>query len=225
MSWLDPPDDVVVPRRWRRVPVPAPRVTAADAAAVQVDEDGEPLVPVRLPCRVVYEEMPLPSRGPLRLRAGLLGRLVAAHEALPEPFGLLILDGWRSVDFQRALLDHYRRVTPSLREGFVADPGFGLLPPHTTGGAADLTLSYEGRGLALGTDYDEFDDDARPDALEAAGASAARDLRRMLHRALCGQGLAGHPLEWWHWSYGEQWWAAAEARPSCPYGVVGSRED
>jgi D-alanyl-D-alanine dipeptidase len=85
------------------------------------------------------------------LRRGLVGRLSRARSCLPTGFDLLVLDGWRSIELQRELIDHYRRVTHSDVQGFVADPGDDDDPPHTTGGAVDLTLSWQGLGLALGT--------------------------------------------------------------------------
>lgn len=222
--WLRPPSaDVAVPAGWCDRPLDDPAVTAAQAAAVAVHESAEPLVPVPVATFVPYDRLTLPPRGPLIVRQGVAERLAAVAAALPEPFGLVVLDAWRSPGYQAALLAHYRDAIPGLRAGFVADAADGPTPPHTTGGAVDLTLAWAGEPLALGTDFDAFTDDARPAAAERTGDSGAaqvRDLRRMLATAMTGQGFAVHPLEWWHWSYGEQWWAAASGRPGCPYGAV-----
>lgn len=191
------------------------RPPADDAAAsrVVVGSAADALVPVapNLPTRVLYDDFALPSRGALLLRGAVLKRLAIAAKSLPKPFGLVVLDGWRSLDFQSSLLSYYRELYPSLESGYVSDPDHGaIVPPHTTGAAVDLTLTWRGEPLALGTDYDSFSERAHPAALEELrdGDILARDLRRLLSDALLKQEFAPYPLEWWHWSYGDQWWAA-----------------
>ncbi|MDE3116999.1 MAG: D-alanyl-D-alanine dipeptidase, partial [Pseudomonadota bacterium] len=36
----------------------------------------------------------------------------------------------------------------------------------------------------------------------------ARANRRLLHWLMSEEGFAGHPNEWWHFSFGDQLWAA-----------------
>ncbi|MGY1604703.1 M15 family metallopeptidase [Geodermatophilus sp. SYSU D00815] len=203
-------------------PVVVPARLAERAREVPIADDGEPLVPVPLPVRRVYAELPLralPAR--TLLRQGLAERLVDADAALPAPFSLVVLDGWRSLDFQRELLDYYSGRHEDL-DGFVSDPGDAdLAPPHVTGGAVDLTLAHDGRPLALGTDFDAFEGAAAVDRFEAPGADdLVRRLRRLLAGALTAQGLAPLAEEWWHWSYGDQRWAVCRGEPRARYGLL-----
>ena len=218
-----PPSGVVCPPGM--APVSEPVASEFSASAVLVGDSPEPLVtlPAALPSRVFYDDLPLSPRGPLRLRAGVVDRLLSAADALPAPFGLTVLDGWRSNDFQSELLDYYRALFPQLGDGYVSDPDHAaIVPPHTTGAAVDLTLNWNGTPLGLGTDYDSFSDLAHPAALETPGSDVlSRDLRRLLSAVLLDAGFAPHPLEWWHWSYGDQWWAAHEGLPVSLYGATG----
>jgi hypothetical protein len=68
-----------------------------------------------------------------------------AAESLPRGFGLAVFDAWRPLALFTA-------------EG---DP-----PPHLTGGAVDLTLSWQGTPLALGTGFDDFSSRAAADVFE-----------------------------------------------------------
>ena len=86
-------------------------------------------------------------------------------------------------------------------------------PPHATGGTVDLTLSFEGSPLALGTDFDEFTVDAFTAALEGV-PGPARDLRRVLYRTMAAQGFVVLAREWWHFEYGTRLWAAVTRRPA-----------
>ncbi len=95
------------------------------------------------------------------LRPTVVDRLVAARAALPSGFGLAIYDGWRSPETVRALYAHYYGTGSTLEPGFLADPDRpGPPPPHLTGAAVDLTLTWSGHALSLGTPFDEFSDRA-----------------------------------------------------------------
>lgn len=148
------------------------------------------------------------------LRAEVARRLVVAAESLPTPFGLGVWDAWRDPRLQAVLHDRVYR-DESLPPGFVAypDPDPRRCPPHASGGTADLTLTWLGHCLALGTRFDAFVPEAAAAALEPDGPKLVRDLRRLLARAMAGAGFVPHPQEWWHWEYGTRYWAALTGRP------------
>jgi zinc D-Ala-D-Ala dipeptidase len=178
------------------------------AARPECENVQEPLVPViGLAVRDAYGELGILPPRELRLREGVLKRLKAAEAALPEDMSLLVLDAWRTLDEQRLLVSHYAELGPT--EGFVAtvDPQ-KMRPPHTTGGAVDLTLAWRGSPLMLGTGFDSFTEGAAAAAFEHAD-SVTRRLRRVLAKAMSDQGFVVYPLEWWHWSYGDDVWAQA----------------
>ena len=178
------------------------------------EDNGEPLVDLEgfIPTFNAYAALQILRPRPIKVRAGVARRLHDVCAELPEPFGLVILDGWRTIAEQNQLRAHYQ-----VESQFVASTSSDRIrPPHTTGGAVDLTLSYNGGPpLALGTDYDDFTDAARLDSLEGTDQTAARDLRRLLASALIqGGGFAPFAPEWWHWSYGDDVWAALNGRPA-----------
>ncbi|GAB3089139.1 M15 family metallopeptidase [Nocardioides zeae] len=50
--------------------------------------------------------------------------------------------------------------------------------------------------------------------------------RARAHRALLGAvlgsaGLVNYPTEWWHWSWGDRYWALTSGAPAAVYGPVG----
>lgn len=209
-------------------PIGVPDRLTERARAVPVADDGEPLVPVegRLEVYRVYARMPLPAMPPRALlRRSALERLVAARDALPAPFSLVLIDGWRSLAFQAELLDYYSARHATV-EGFVSDPDDAvLLPPHVAGAAVDLTLTHRGRPLALGTDFDALVPEAALDWFETSsdgspGAELVRRLRRLLAAALLGAGYAPLAEEWWHWSFGDQRWAVYSGADRARYGLV-----
>jgi zinc D-Ala-D-Ala dipeptidase len=142
------------------------------------------------------------------LRTDLVDRLIRAHAALPDGFGLAVFDAWRPLTLQRELFE-----TIGLSGDGVAPPSSdpATPPPHLTGGAVDLTLSWLGVPLALGTVFDDFG---------AASAAAAfeddpgpvRTLRRLLFWSLRAEGLVALAEEWWHFEYGTRLWSAVTGR-------------
>lgn len=146
------------------------------------------------------------------LRAGAMTRLGECANALPEPYGLAVFDAWRPLVLQSELW-HAAYDDPGLPPGFVADPNPDprTPPPHLTGGTVDLTLTYEGTPLALGTDFDDFRDVAATAALEDV-PGVDRELRRMLFWAMHAVGFVVLHCEWWHFEYGTRRWAALTGR-------------
>ena len=52
----------------------------------------------------------------------------------------------------------------------------------------------------------------------------ARANRRLLHWVMSEEGFEGHPDEWWHFSYGDQLWAALSGAPAAHYGLAKEEE-
>ncbi len=235
LRWLKTPAEAGVNHaHLSSEPPPPVPVEEAQVRRVPPGESGEELVaaPAGMECFQVYRNLPLRHvTSPLTLRQGLMQRLQSAQEQLPRSFSLVLLDGWRSSALQRELLEYYRGQRGDVR-GYVSDPDdVGLMAPHTTGGAVDVTLAYNRVPLALGTDYDDFSTDAHLLSLEPPGPVSetsprdsdrdlARLLRRLLARVLVTAGLAPYRLEWWHWSFGEQRWAAQLGHPKTLYSPI-----
>ncbi|MGB3641983.1 MAG: M15 family metallopeptidase [Rivularia sp. (in: cyanobacteria)] len=84
-------------------------------------------------------------------------------------------------------------------------------PPHSTGGAVDITLVDEmGQIVDMGSPIDELSDRSLPDYYadiqqkEALGYHANRLLLKdVMEKA----GFTRNPREWWHFSFGDQMWA------------------
>lgn len=223
---LDPiPDEVFVNENLP--PLKAPKATLTKARGVIPGDSCEPLVDIRkllLATDIFYEQEPDLKRtsSAIYLRETVAQKLLAANARLyTYGFGLIVLDAHRELEFQKRLVDFY--ADPELGAGYVSPVSEDekLVPPHTTGGAVDLTLVHRGKRLALGTDYDSFDKLAAPAALEKRGHDGkARHLRRLLASALGEQDFVPHYLEWWHWSYGDQYWAAEKGFERSIYGVI-----
>jgi D-alanyl-D-alanine dipeptidase len=173
--------------------------------------------------------------GPARalVRADLGERLGWARSALPGGVSLLVVEGHRAVARQQEIIDTY---AAKLR---AADPGLGdadlhrltsrfvapvEVAPHVAGAAVDLTLTGPDGDLDLGTPIDATPEESAGACYFAAEVSpAARANRMLLARVLGGAGLVNYPTEWWHWSYGDRYWALMTGAPAALHGPAGER--
>lgn len=194
--------------------------------AVPVEDNGEPLVAVQ--GLAVSELKDGLGADRMYLRAGVAERLTAAAGLLPDGVRLLFVEGWRAPLVQRHYFESYRE---ELREQgvpadeldrmasrYVSPPA---LAPHTAGAAIDLTLcTPDGPELDLGTRVNASPEDSDGACYTAAAnisAEAAAN-RAMLNEAMTGAGFVNYPTEWWHWSYGDRYWALATGAPAALYG-------
>lgn len=195
-------------------------------AAVPVAESGEPLVGTGLPRRPG-------SGGPQgsRVRATVARRLALARAALPGGMHLVLAEGWRSPAAQAAIVASYRsRVRldhptatddeiERLTSRYVAPLA---VAPHVAGAAVDVTLvDGTGRELDLGCPLDATPEESDGRCFtDAPVPPAARALRTALSAAMTGAGFVNYPTEWWHWSYGDRYWALVTGSPAALYGPV-----
>ena len=208
-------------------------------AALAVHDNAEPLVDLAacgIVCAAASESEPASAGRDAatrrHVRAGVARRLVEADAALPVGIRLLVVEGLRTPAAQRAILAAY---SDELRVGFA---GIGEaevqrltsryvaplhVAPHVAGAAVDVTL-IDGAGceLPMGTPVDATPEESGGAiAFDAADISAqARVNRSLLAEVLTGAGLVNYPTEWWHWSYGDRYWAHVTGAQAACYGPV-----
>ncbi|MGW2382363.1 M15 family metallopeptidase [Streptomyces sp. NPDC001658] len=202
----------------------------ARVAAVAVEECGEPLVDVSGSLLVDDRKHKDSLGAEIHLRRGVLDRLLRAQSLLPDGLRLLFVEGYRPPALQRRYFERYadglRAAHPdwdadrirSAASRYVSPPE---IAPHTAGAAVDLTLAdADGRELDLGTAMNASPEESEGACYtDAAGISEeARANRAVLGRALGAAGLVNYPTEWWHWSYGDRYWALATGAGAALYG-------
>ncbi|WBB64877.1 M15 family metallopeptidase [Micromonospora sp. WMMD812] len=205
-----------------------PRVAAVPGA-----DDGEPLVDLRdLPDLWLDARAADPGGAYARVRRGVAERLVAAQRALPVGLRLLVIEGYRPHQAQLGIFTGYRDELRERHPDWSAERLHREttkfvspveVAPHSTGGAVDLTLcADDGVELDMGTAVDATPLASANACFTAAptiGATARRH-RRILVDALSGAGLVNYPTEWWHWSYGDRYWALLTGAPRTRYGPL-----
>jgi len=184
------------------------------------------------------------ATGALWLRRSVAEKLLKVNARAGEAgLELFLFDAWRPRAVQAFFHDIWmprelRRRDPTLTgaaltaevERYWSAPSADAdsPAPHATGAAVDLTLQWKGgEKLWMGSLFDDVTALANRDRFEHLAADnfsfsdqEARANRRLLHWLMAEQGFAGHPDEWWHFSWGDQLWAALSGAPAAHYGAA-----
>jgi D-alanyl-D-alanine dipeptidase len=165
-------------------------------------------------------------------RIALVERVAAAACALPPGLAIKIVEVYRPPQVQRTAFAKYRAEVQALRPELDAaaldlEASRFIAPisvaPHPTGAAVDLTLCDErGNELDMGTSLNDVDwsGSTRTYTDSTEVSLDVRQRRKLLADALRAVGLVNYPSEWWHWSFGDRYWAWATKAPCARYGVV-----
>jgi D-alanyl-D-alanine dipeptidase len=166
------------------------------------------------------------------VRRGVRDRLVAAARTLPDGIGLKVVEAGRAAGDQLAIIEAYSARLRQERPAATTDEIQRLTSrhvaplqtaPHVAGAAVDLTLVDAGghelwMGSALDATPEQSDGACYTDA--PGLDRTARVHRTMLVTALEATGLVNYPTEWWHWSYGDRYWAHVTGAEHAIYGPL-----
>ncbi len=217
-------------------PRPHPLITIKEEKFVMINSCKEFDVSLQYPLRGL-------ENAPYRclVRESVYKMLLAAQSALPQGVRLCVLDAWRPLALQQELYDLYagdiierlglqNAKAKEKREAvapYVSEPEKNPLHPpvHTTGGAVDVTLVNEnGEPLDMGTPFDDFSDMAQTDYFETADNPTVQENRRLLYGVMTGAGFTNLPSEWWHYDYGDRFWAYYNRCPAIYGGIFTAAE-
>ncbi|MBG0828701.1 M15 family metallopeptidase [Planomonospora sp. ID67723] len=202
-------------------------------SSIPVEERGEPLTDLRpVPDLLLDGRLADPDGAYAHLRQGHVERLLRAQKHLPDGLRLLIVEGYRPLALQeqyfRAYAGRLREANPDWSdEHLYVQASRSLSPPHigphVCGAAVDLTLcTRDGIELDMGTEVNASPEESDDACYTDAGniTPQARRNRAVLSEVLTGAGFVNYPTEWWHWSYGDRYWAWSTGAPAAVHGQV-----
>ncbi len=184
-----------------------------------------------------YEKLGANYHGlsPYFLRETVLNYLIKAQEYLQEikpHWQIKIFDAYRPVEVQEFMVNYaFDELVKSRNLNLVSltkielenlwsevykmwalptlDPQ--MPPPHSTGGAIDLTLVNQlGETVNMGGEIDEISEISYPNYYANSSNIQAQEYhqnRQLLKTIMTKANFKQHPFEWWHFSYGDQMYA------------------
>ena len=170
------------------------------------------------------------------VRSTVAKMLLEVAEALPNGYKLKLYDAWRPITVQKSLFEaYYARLCHLYKDSnvseedlikktldFVSFPSENpdCAPVHSTGGAVDLTIiDSNGHELNMGTNFDDFSEIAHTVYYENTPFLEIRNNRRLLYYHMTNVGFTNFPTEWWHYDFGDRFWAAEKKADTLYRGI------
>ena len=210
--------------------------------ALPVVENHEPLVNLRKEGGILIGPSPeIPNNQDYYyLRKTVYEKLIAAQKLLPAGLRFCLYEGYRSLELQGALFQnrlakikamhpHWTYAEQFTETTRLVSPvthldGSANVPPHSTGGAFDVYLVNEqGEAIDMGIhpkDWMEDKDGSISQTDSVLISKEAQYNRAIMNQALEDVGFVNYPAEYWHWSYGDRYWAFVKKEPSAVYASV-----
>lgn len=175
------------------------------------------------------------------VREEVFNMLMKAAISLPTGYKFKIFDAWRPFALQYELYTFYsvdiiryfelgtatEEQKKAVISKFVSEPieNRDIPPVHTTGGAIDLTIEETcGIEIEMGTGFDAFSEKTNTAYFENEKYCIVRDNRRLLYNTMVGVGFTNFPSEWWHFDYGDRFWAFYNKQPALYRGTFTKEE-
>ena len=164
-------------------------------------------------------------------RSSVILKLIETLELLPNEYSFNVFDAFRTIETQQDIFNfvynEQKNLHPELshteifnltKEFVILPTGNSLysIPPHNSGGAIDLTLTYNGKKLDMGTEFDAVTEVSNTSFFEQEykldlGYTKEKWIeirlnRRILFNVLKEVGFTNYKIEWWHYDLGDCMW-------------------
>lgn len=213
-----------------------------EVLAIPIHEIHEPMIDLIHQNEIAYGPPPLLPNNTnyTKIRKTIYEKLTAAQAMLPAHLKFCLYEGYRDLDLQQKIFqeryDNLQKQHPELnhRELFIESTKFVSpiinldksinIPPHSTGAAIDVYLiDQTGQVVDMGIHLDDTYDDLNGTYCKTnshAISNEAKEYRKIMGKVLHAVGFVNYPTEYWHWSYGDRYWAYHTRQPFAIYGTI-----
>lgn len=210
--------------------------------AIPIIDNQEPMVDLKHQKDLIYGPSPeIPNNTDYtKLRKTVYEKLKQAQTLLPTGLRFCLYEAYRSLDLQKALFDgRFKRVKqqyPNWSQGqifketiklispVINEDGSKNIPPHATGAAIDVyLLDDNGQTMDMGIHPDAWMQDSDGSLSFIAStiiSEQAKKNRAIMSKALSSVDFVNYPTEYWHWSYGDRYWAYHKNKSHAIYGEL-----
>ncbi|STX52836.1 D-alanyl-D-alanine dipeptidase [Legionella busanensis] len=213
-------------------------ITDPNVLAIPIKDNGESLIDLKNQKEIAYGSSPeIPNNHDYtKLRKTVYQKLNQAQKLLPKGLHFCLYEGYRSLALQKNLFDRRFDIVKKKHPNWsreqifkettkLVSPVVNLdntknIPAHSTGGAIDIYLIDDtGKPVDMGIHPKDWikDDGSLSRTASKKISLQARQNRAIMNRALATVGFVNYPTEYWHWSYGDRYWAFFMQEPNALY--------
>ncbi len=207
--------------------------------SIPVIENHEPMIDLIDHPEIIYGPSPeIPNNSDYtKMRKTVFEKLKQAQSLLPNGLRFCLYESYRSLKLQKMLFDERFAKVKNQHPGWSPEQLFNEtikmvspvtnfdgsknIPPHSTGAAIDVYLiDNKGTPLDMGIHPKDWMSDL--DGVLSLTASPviseeAKHNRSIMNNALATAGFVNYNYEYWHWSYGDRYWAYYKKKPHAIY--------
>jgi len=217
-------------------------ITDSDIIKIPIKENFDPLIDLKYQDIIKYGPSPEIENNTdyTKLRKTLYDKLIVAQSELPEGLKFCLYEGYRSLSLQKKLFEMRYKLNKNtyptwdhekifIETTKIVSPitnldGSRNIPPHATGGAIDMYLiDQKGNPVDMGILTKDWmtDIDGRLSLTNSLYVSdEAKYFRNIMSKVLKKAGFINYPTEYWHWSYGDRYWAYYSNKSCAIYGAL-----
>ncbi|MBN9227660.1 MULTISPECIES: M15 family metallopeptidase [Legionella] len=207
--------------------------------AIPVIDNQDPMIDLINYSEISYGPSPeIPNNTDYtKMRKTVYEKLKQAQSLLPVGLRFCLYESYRSLTLQKALFDtRYEKVknkhpewsseqifteTTRLVSPVINQDGSPNIPPHSTGAAIDVYLINEqGETIEMGIHPKDWMEDIDGSLSLTASeiiTEEAKKNRTLMSNVLESVGFVNYLNEYWHWSYGDRYWAYYKQQPFALY--------
>lgn len=200
---------------------------------IKIKECNEPLIDIKKLCPDLVIDLGKQRMGKEKtayLRKTVAEMICRTKKELPKGMTFIIGDAWRPQYVQQKIMKWFiKRFSkkypdwPKVKivkevEKYVAPSDGKYTSGHMTGGAVDLRLWKDGKKVPMKSSKLTYQENAK--SFQPKLPKHIQRNREIMFAALKKAGLSNYPKEYWHWSYGDIWWAKRNKKKIAIYGVV-----
>lgn len=212
--------------------------------SIPISECNERLIDVKNLNDLIYGSPPeceLTASCYTKMRKTVFEKLCRAQKDLPTGWRFRLYEGFRSLEVQKMLFDQeYQRVSTRYPQGTSEEhfhettrlvspvinfDGSKNIPPHNTGAAIDIEILTETNDLLdmgmAAKDWIIVNPELCQTDCQLISKNAQKN-RRLLLDLMQSHGFVNYPTEWWHFSYGDRYWAYHQNAKTAIYGSADS---
>jgi D-alanyl-D-alanine dipeptidase len=216
-------------------------IASPEVLAVPIKDNREPMIDLNKQSVIALGPSPeIPNNTDYtKMRESVYKKLVKAQSLLPKGLHFCLYEGYRSLQLQKALFDERMTKIRNQHPGWskeqlfnetikMVSPVVNLdgthnIPAHSTGGAIDVYLVNEkGEAVDMGIHPKDWMSDTSGVLSLTNSQEISREAKKNRHimsHVLEAVGFINYPTEYWHWSYGDRYWAYHQDKPYALYAT------
>lgn len=217
-------------------------ITDPEVLAIPIEDCSEKMIDVKKRNVLAFGPPPeceATQNDYTKMRKTVFEKLCAVQDSLPHGYRLRLYEGYRSLSVQKMLFDNeYARVAvryPNESPAFLFHETTRLVSPvinfdgsintpaHNTGAAVDVEIIDKNGDLVdMGMACKDWID-VNPDLCLTHYqdiSEHAKANRQLLLDVMHAQGFVNYATEWWHFSYGDRYWAFHKKVDKAIYGTA-----